>query len=292
MKDLYEIDYILERIYPKQDEYFLPIALYIQRQETHNIFLFHGLHITYDKWTDLGRPNNIHIKKHVPLSKQYLMLWDIDIISKHGYLFSKKISGQGYSLLLNKCIAPQVSKLKNRFIKFKQHKDIYKYTSIISDELLKVFSKIKKFIEANPLLSQALEKENRKLNTSKISLIQEVEDIIKPVTNIAFIAQAPKEIRVAYVEQPTKETTPVKESKITSEFEKSQLEVDLSEDTIENKLICEGATWSISYNNIPEKTVNNTIGMHIIAHLIKCQGDIIRADKIYQDVVADIKPEC
>ncbi len=55
----------------------------------------------------------------------------------------------------------------------------------------------------------------------------------------------------------------------------------------DDKLICEGATWSITFNNIT-KTVKDTIGMSIIAHLIKCQGDFIRADKIYYDIVANI----
>ena len=71
---------------------------------------------------------------------------------------------------------------------------------------------------------------------------------------------------------------------------KSFIDEDTAENNKENKLIWEGATWSITFNN-KTKTVKDTIGILIIAHLIKCQGDIIRADKIYCDVVADIKSE-
>ena len=53
-----------------------------------------------------------------------------------------------------------------------------------------------------------------------------------------------------------------------------------------NLLRWDGATWTINFRG-EEGTVNDTIGMHIIAHLIKCQGDIIRANSLYDDIVSN-----
>lgn len=225
MRELYNIEEILLQILPKQNEYFLPIALYFYQKNSDYSFLLRGSNMTYNNWIASNKPKKIVLKSSTNIASKYNLLWNIDILSEPTYLFSKKISGQGYNLLLEKCILSQVDKLNNRIKELEKNTGLYKYTSIVGNEFFNVFSDIEKFIEANPLLENALKIYTKNpFMDYKISKNQKLEDILRPVVNKAFIPPTIKKVRSPYVEPSPKETTPVKESKNTRELKKSKLD--------------------------------------------------------------------
>ncbi|MFC1565597.1 hypothetical protein ACFL4B_01465, partial [Candidatus Neomarinimicrobiota bacterium] len=74
--------------------------------------------------------------------------------------------------------------------------------------------------------------------------------------------------------------------------EKLKIDTDSTEGTKVNQiqgnlLRWDGAKWFIRFNGI-EKFVDNTKGMHIIAHLIRFQGTSIRSDELYDVLFANI----
>ncbi len=197
MKEFYTVEDVLINILSKDNEYFLPAALYAKNRKIDTSFLFQGRHITFEKWIELSKPKDIQIRMYNTIYNLHPQLWEIDIRSERFFLSSDKITQRGYSLLLFRCISPQCNLLLSRLKKLNPDTDLYKYSSLILHKFYEIFYEIKKFTEKNSVFSKlVVDIEGEELDTSKKSFTQKLSDTIRPIMNEAYSYKILKKNRI------------------------------------------------------------------------------------------------